>query len=254
MPSSNDGRTWVKVRQPGPLARPSRWARLASFDSAGLDHALGLPRWQHLDHVLRGLRHHRPVSHRPGPGPATIEGIRNCFPSACLGRRRRPGADMLDQEERLIEIHSLLIALQPGNAPGAYRAGELSLGLELISSRHRRHHRREAADHRLRSNPCLSPPAAGDRAPRAEDFRAFVGLAYIPPIKFNEVSSQSGGPGSGTRLGPRGPALRGIRGYVVVARSQSPVTEATTRDRLDTVDFRSGPGRRLPLSTSGSGV
>ena len=30
---------------------------------------------------------------------------------------------MLDQEQRLIEIHSLLIALQPGNAPGAYRAG-----------------------------------------------------------------------------------------------------------------------------------
>ena len=40
---------------------------------------------------------------------------------------------MLDQEQRLIEIHSLLIALQPGNAPGAYAPGALP-GCSAISS------------------------------------------------------------------------------------------------------------------------
>ena len=39
---------------------------------------------------------------------------------------------MLDQEVRLIEIHSLLIDIPPGAAPGAYRPGEVSLGLEVI--------------------------------------------------------------------------------------------------------------------------
>jgi len=39
---------------------------------------------------------------------------------------------VLDQQQRLIEIHSLLLALQPDNAPGAYRPGEISLGVEVI--------------------------------------------------------------------------------------------------------------------------
>ena len=39
---------------------------------------------------------------------------------------------MLDQEIKLIEIHSALLALQPDNAPGAYQPGDLSLRLELI--------------------------------------------------------------------------------------------------------------------------
>jgi len=39
---------------------------------------------------------------------------------------------MLDQEIKLIEIHSALLALQPDNAPGAYRPGEISLGVEVI--------------------------------------------------------------------------------------------------------------------------
>jgi len=129
---SNDGRTWVKVRQPGPLGEALSVGAAGQFDSAGLTTPSVLPRWQHLDHVLRGLRHHRPVSHRPGPGPATMRAFGIAFLPLALAAGAARAQTMLDQEERLIEIHSLLIALQPGNAPGAYRAGELSLGLELI--------------------------------------------------------------------------------------------------------------------------
>ena len=39
---------------------------------------------------------------------------------------------MLDQEQRLIEVHSLLVDMGPLNAPGAYRERDLSLGLEVI--------------------------------------------------------------------------------------------------------------------------
>ena len=38
----------------------------------------------------------------------------------------------LDQEQRLIEIHSLLVDVPSSTAPGAYRPGEVSLGLEVI--------------------------------------------------------------------------------------------------------------------------
>jgi hypothetical protein len=169
---------------------------------------------------------------------------------------------MLDQEERLIEIHSLLIALQPGNAPGAYRAGELSLGLELIvippidgTTGGKR--QITASD----QTPVFPRPRLAFGLPAPEDFRAFVGLAYIPPIKFNEVSSHQGALEAGLAWDQGGPLSVGIRGYVVVARSQSPVTEPTTRDTLDTVDFGAdlgagyrfdfGPGSVTPFASVG---
>ena len=100
---------------------------------------------------------------------------------------------MLDQEQRLIEIHSLLIALQPGNAPGAYRSGELSLGLEIIvippidgTTGGKR--QITASD----QTPVFPRPRLAIGLPAPEDFRAFIGLAYIPPIKINEVSSHQG--------------------------------------------------------------
>jgi len=40
---------------------------------------------------------------------------------------------LLDQELRLIEIHALLLALPPVGAPGALGAGQVGLGLELVT-------------------------------------------------------------------------------------------------------------------------
>ena len=90
---------------------------------------------------------------------------------------------MLDQEQRLIEIHSLLVALQPGNPPGAYRPGEVSLGLEIIvipSIDGTTGGKRQitASDR----TPAFPRPRFAIGLPAPTDFRAFVGLAYIPPI------------------------------------------------------------------------
>ena len=169
---------------------------------------------------------------------------------------------MLDQEQRLIEIHSLLIALQPGNAPGAYRSGELSLGLEIIvippidgTTGGKR--QITASD----QTPVFPRPRLAIGLPAPEDFRAFIGLAYIPPIKINEVSSHQGALEAGLAWDRGGALSAGIRGYVVVARSESPVTEPTTRDTLDTVDFGAdlgagyrfdlGPGSVTPFASVG---
>jgi len=113
---------------------------------------------------------------------------------------------MLDQEQRLIEIHSLLVALQPGNAPGAYRAGELSLGLEIIGippiDGTTGGKRQITASDRTFAFP---RPRFALGLPAPADFRAFVGLSYIPPIPINEVSSHLGALEAGLAWVPDGP-------------------------------------------------
>jgi hypothetical protein len=147
---------------------------------------------------------------------------------------------MLDQEQRLIEIHSLLVALQPGNAPGAYRPGEVSLGLEMVvipSIDGTTGGKRQitASDR----TPVFPRPRFAVGLPAPADFRAFVGAAYIPPIPIRDVSSHLGALEAGLAWSAGGPLSAGLRGYLLVARSKSPVTDLTlaTRDTLDTVDL-----------------
>ena len=169
---------------------------------------------------------------------------------------------MLDQEQRLIEIHSLLVALQPGNPPGAYRPGEVSLGLEIIViptiDGTTGGKRQITASDRT---PAFPRPRFAIGLPAPTDFRAFVGLAYIPPIAIREVSSHFGALEAGLAWAPTGPLAAGIRGHVLAARSKSPVTEPTTRDTLDTVEFGAdlsagyrfdfGPGSVTPFASIG---
>jgi len=157
---------------------------------------------------------------------------------------------MLDQEVRLIEIHSLLVALPPGNAPGAYRPGELSLGVEVVgipSIDGTTGGKRQitASDH----TPLFPRPRLALGLPAPADFRAFVGIAYIPPITFRDVSSHLGALEAGLAWAPEGPLSAGLRGHVLAARSRSPVTEPDTRDTLDNFEFGAdvSAGYRLDL-------
>jgi hypothetical protein len=188
--------------------------------------------------------------------------LRAFWPLLAAGAGSAQAQTMLDQEQRLIEIHSLLVALQPGNAPAAYRPGQLSLGLEIIvippidgttgSKRQITASDRTPVFPRSRFAMGLPAPAG---------FRAFVGLAYIPPISIRDVSSHLGALEAGMAWAPDGPIAAGIRGHVLVARSQGPVTEPTIRDTLDTVEFGAdlsagyrldfGPGSATPFASIG---
>jgi hypothetical protein len=144
---------------------------------------------------------------------------------------------MLDQEQRLIELHSLLVALTPVNAPGAYQEGELSAGVEIITI--------PTIDGTTGSKKQIT---ASDRTPlfprfrfalglpAPTDFRASVGVGYIPPIQINNVSSHFGGLEGEFAYAP-GPLAIGLRGQILFAHSQSPVTDPNTRDTLDTFEL-----------------
>jgi hypothetical protein len=144
---------------------------------------------------------------------------------------------MLDQEERLIEIHSLLLAMEPGGPPGAYDWGQASLGVEMITippiDGTTGGKRQITASDRTPIYPRLRF-ALGLPAP--EGFRASVGLAYIPPIELREVSSHLGAL-SGELAWTPGPFALGLRANVLVARSTSPVTDPATRDTLHDVEY-----------------
>jgi hypothetical protein len=85
--------------------------------------------------------------------------------------------------------------------------------------------------------------------PAPEGYRAFAGLAYIPPITFRDVSSHLGALEAGIAWVPEGPITAGIRGHVLAARSKSPVTERDTRDTLDNFEYGAdvSAGYRLDL-------
>jgi hypothetical protein len=144
---------------------------------------------------------------------------------------------IVDQEQRLIQIHSLLVALDQETAPGAYRAGELSLGVELIvipaiDGSVGNNKRITASD----QTPLFPRPRLAIGLPAPQDFRAFVGISYIPPIEINSVSSHQGAVELGYAWAPPGPLSIGLRGYALFAESKSPVTSPSTRDTLDSFD------------------
>jgi hypothetical protein len=156
---------------------------------------------------------------------------------------------MLDQEQRLIQIHSLLVALQPEAPPGAYAPGQFSLGVELIGiptiNGQTGGKTQITASDRTRVFP---RPRIALGLPAPEDFRAYVGATYLPPIQINAVSSHQIGLEAGYAWAPPGPLSVGLRGWTLFAESKSPVTDLNctsakaadralcTRDTLDSFD------------------
>jgi hypothetical protein len=139
---------------------------------------------------------------------------------------------MLDQEQRLIELHSLLAALSPLAPPGALAPWQASAGLELVTIPRidgtTGGKVQITASDRTRVFPRLRL-ATGLPAPQG--FRAFAGLGYIPPVTVNGVSSHLGALEAGLAWTP-GPLAVGLRGHLLYANSMSPVTDPSTRDTL----------------------
>jgi hypothetical protein len=144
---------------------------------------------------------------------------------------------MLDQEQRLIQIHSLLLDLPPVQAPGALSPGQLSLGLELIGIPYidgtTGGKVQITASDRTRIFP---RPRIALGLPAPDGFRTFVGLSYIPPIPINGVSTNYVALEAGIAYAP-GELAIGLRGHGVYAFSKSPVTDPATKDTLETWEF-----------------
>jgi len=141
---------------------------------------------------------------------------------------------MLDQEERLVALHSLLVSLPATQAPGALAPWQASLGLEVITiptiDGTTGGKVQITASDRTRAFP---RPRLALGLPLAGDWRAFAGAAYIPPLEVNGVSSHLGAVEGGVAWAP-GPLAVALRGQAVYATSKSPVTEPDTRDTLRT--------------------
>ncbi len=156
---------------------------------------------------------------------------------------------MLDQEQRLIDIHSLLLDLPALQAPAALASGTLDASLEAITIPRidgtTGSKQQITASDRTRVFP---RPRIQLGLPAPAGLRAFVGLSYIPPVAIREVSTHYAAAEAG--LGFARGALRiGARGHALYAASWAPVTDATTRDSLETrewgADFAVGAGIAL---------
>jgi hypothetical protein len=136
------------------------------------------------------------------------------------------GQTMLDQEQRLIQIHSLLVALQPEAPPGAYAPAQFSLGVELIGiptiNGQTGGKTQITASDQTRVFP---RPRLALGLPAPEDFRASVGIAYVPPIRINDVSSHEAGVEASYAWTPPTPLSVGLRVHAVYAQSQGPVSD-----------------------------
>jgi hypothetical protein len=171
------------------------------------------------------------------------------------------GQTMLDQEQRLIDIHSLLLDLSAMQAPVALLPGQLSLALELVGIPYidgtTGSKTQITASDRTRIFP---RPRVALGLPAPEGFRSFVGFSYIPPIAINGVSTNYFAVEAGFGWTP-GPAALGLRGHFVSAVSKSPVTDPNTRDTLETTEggadlgfgwqFDLGPVALTPYASAG---
>jgi hypothetical protein len=148
------------------------------------------------------------------------------------------GQTLLGQEQRLIDIHALLLDLPPVDAPGTYRAGQLGVGVEVIgvppidgstgTPGVQGFKKQFTASDRTAVFP---RPRVTLGLPAPESFRAFVGLSYVPPVEVSSVSLHSIAGEAGIAYAS-GPLVAGIRGHLLYAQSESPVTEPVLRDRL----------------------
>jgi hypothetical protein len=139
---------------------------------------------------------------------------------------------MLDQEQRLIDLHALLVDLPPVEAPGALAPWELALALEVITvppidGTTGGKRQLTASDH----TPAFPRPRLALGLPAPPGLRAFVGLSYTPPLVLGGVSSHQGALEAGLAW-RRGPLSVGVRGHVLYADARGPVTDPATRDAL----------------------
>jgi hypothetical protein len=168
---------------------------------------------------------------------------------------------MLDQEERLVELHALLMALPAVQAPGALAPWQASFGLEVIAiptidgttggKEQITASDRTSAFPRVRL--ALGLPLGGA-------FRAFVGAGYIPPVEVNGVTCHLGAVEAGLAW-TRGALALALRGQVVGSTADSPVTDPDTLDTLDTTvlgadlaagyGLEAGPVRLTPYASAG---
>jgi hypothetical protein len=141
---------------------------------------------------------------------------------------------MLDQEERLIDIHSLLLDLPPLQAPGALAPGRLDVSVEAVTIPRidgtTGSKRQITASDRT---PVFPRPRLALGLPAPGRFRAFVGASYIPPVAVREVATNAIAAEGGVAWVP-GTFRLGLRGHAVYAQSRSPVTDPATRDVLET--------------------
>jgi hypothetical protein len=141
---------------------------------------------------------------------------------------------MLDQEQRLMELHSLLVALPALEAPGALGPWQGRLGLEAITipliDGTTGAKRQITASDRARAFPRLR---AALGLPLGGGWSGLAGLAWVPPVEVNRVSSSMLGVEAGVAWA-RGPFAAGVRLHGEWADSRSPVTDPATRDRLAT--------------------
>ncbi len=170
---------------------------------------------------------------------------------------------MLDQEQRLIDIHSLLLVLPPVSAPADLAPRSARLGLEIIgvppidgttgTKRQITASDQVPAFPRPRLDVALPFPGR-------DDLRLHVGIAYVPPLTVRDVSAHVGAAELGLAW-VAGPWHAELRGQVVVAQTLSPVTERDTRDRLNVFatggdlsvgrDFDLGFGHVMPYVGGG---
>jgi hypothetical protein len=167
---------------------------------------------------------------------------------------------MLDQERRLIDIHSLLLDLPPLQAPAALAAGRVDAGLEAVTIPHidgtTGTKRQITASDRT---PLFPRPRLAVGLPAPSGFRAFAGLSYIPPFEIRSVSTHYVAGEAGLAWAPAdAPAgLRlGARGHALYASSRSPVTDPVLRDHLETraVGAELSVGARLGLPSVAAAV
>jgi hypothetical protein len=142
---------------------------------------------------------------------------------------------MLDQEVRLVEIHSLLMPLPALAPPGALAPWQASLSLEVIGIPEidgtTGGKRQITASDRTSAFP---RPRLALGLPLGGELSAFVGAAYIPPVAINRVTSHEGALEAGVAWRREALAL-GLRAHGLYATSTSPVTEIDTLDTLRSI-------------------
>jgi hypothetical protein len=144
---------------------------------------------------------------------------------------------MLDQEERLIDLHSLLLDLPPLQAPAALGPGTIDASLEAITIP--RIDGTTGAKRQITASdrtPVFPRPRLQLGLPAPAGLRAFVGLSYIPPFAIREVSTSALAIEAGAGIAP-GRLRLGLRGHALYASSRAPVTDAASRDVLETRAF-----------------
>jgi hypothetical protein len=162
---------------------------------------------------------------------------------------------MLDQQQRLIQIHSMLLDYPAVEAPGALKPGQLSVGVELITiptidGTTGSKKQITASD----ETPAFPRPRVAFGLPKfADGFVSFVGATYIPPIEIAKISTNDLSLEAGVAWSPSDLVID-LRAHFVYANSQSPVTDPNTRDTLKTTEYGIGVSAGYELRFGSFGI